>query len=126
MKLLWKAILLVVSTFSIFLLMSHFYLNRITTPFYLEKFVEELDVMEIVEKENLHQINDEWQLLELITKLMDDNPEQVRQYVEDDNKAIINFFIGQTMKKSNRCANPNKSLEIIKCELEKRKNNESK
>ena len=55
---------------------------------------------------------------------MDENPEQVRQYVEDDNKAIVNFFIGQTMKKSNRQANPNKSLELIKQELEKRKQNE--
>ncbi len=84
---------------------------------------EKTDPMEIVRKENLHQINDEGELLTLITGLMDENPEQVRQYVEDDNKAIVNFFIGQTMKKSNRQANPNKSLEIIKQELEKRKNN---
>lgn len=81
------------------------------------------DPMEIVKREGLHQINDEGELLKLISGLMDENPEQVRQYVEDDNKAIINFFIGQTMKKSNRQANPNKSLEIIKQELEKRKNN---
>ena len=84
---------------------------------------EQTDPMEIVKRENLHQINDEGELLTLITGLMDENPEQVRQYVEDDNKAIVNFFIGQTMKKSNRQANPNKSLEIIKQELEKRKNN---
>ena len=84
---------------------------------------EQTDPIEIVKKENLHQINDEGELLTLITGLMDENPEQVRQYVEDDNKAIVNFFIGQTMKKSNRQANPNKSLEIIKQELEKRKNN---
>ena len=90
----------------------------------LYKAIEEkTDPMEIVKRENLHQINDESELLTLISGLMDENPEQVRQYVEDDNKAIINFFIGQTMKKSNRQANPNKSLEIIKQELEKRKNN---
>ena len=59
MKLLWKAILLVVATLCVFLLMSHLYLNRITTPFYLEKFVEELNVMEIVEKE----IPDEYQMI---------------------------------------------------------------
>ena len=87
---------------------------------------EEIDPMEIVKRENLHQINDENELLTLITGLMDENPEQVRQYVEDNNMAIVNFFIGQTMKKSNRQANPNMSLEIIKKELEKRKNNEGK
>ncbi len=94
----------------------------------LYKAIEEkTDPMEIVKRENLHQINDETELLALITTLMDENKEQVRQYVEEDNKAIINFFIGQTMKKSNRQANPNKSLEIIKIELEKRKkNNETK
>lgn len=85
-----------------------------------------VDPMEIVKKENLHQINDEGELLTLISGLMDSNKEQVRQYVEEDNKAIINFFIGQTMKQSNRQANPNKSLEIIKQELEKRKNDERK
>ena len=87
---------------------------------------EKTDPMEIVKRENLKQINDEGELLTLITGLMDENPEQVRQYVEDGNMAIVNFFIGQTMKKSNRQANPNKSLEIIKQELEKRKNNEGK
>ena len=93
----------------------------------LYKAIEQkTDPLEIVKKENLHQINDEGQLLELITKLMDENKEQVRQYVEDDNKAIVNFFIGQTMKTSNRQANPNKSLEIIKQELEKRKKDAGK
>ena len=87
---------------------------------------QKTDPLEIVKKENLHQINDEGQLLELITRLMDENKEQVRQYVEDDNKAIVNFFIGQTMKTSNRQANPNKSLEIIKQELEKRKKDAGK
>ena len=53
---------------------------------------------------------------------MDENSEVVRQYVEDGNMSAINFFIGQTMKKSNRQANPNKSKEIIAKELERRKN----
>jgi len=55
--------------------------------------------------------------------VMNDNLEIVRQYVEDGNMGAINFFIGQTMKKSNRQANPNKSKEIIISELERRKNN---
>ena len=54
---------------------------------------------------------------------MDENKEQVRQYIEEDNQHVVNFFIGQTMKKSNRQANPNISLEIIKKELERRKEN---
>ena len=71
----------------------------------------------------MHQINDEEELLKLITNIMDENVEIVRQYVEDENMSAINFFIGQTMKQSNRQANPNKSKEIITKELERRKQN---
>ena len=84
---------------------------------------EKKDPKELIEKENLHQINDEDELNKIINDLMDNNPEQMRQYIEDGNMAIVNFFIGQTMKTTNRQANPNKSLEIIKRELERRKNN---
>ncbi len=84
---------------------------------------EKKDPKELIEKENLHQINDEGELNKIINDLMDNNPEQMRQYIEDGNMAIVNFFIGQTMKTTNRQANPNKSLEIIKRELERRKNN---
>lgn len=83
---------------------------------------EKKDPRELIEKENLHQINDDDELTKIINDLMDNNPEQMRQYIEEDNKAIVNFFIGQTMKTTNRQANPNKSLEIIKRELERRKN----
>ncbi len=82
---------------------------------------EEIDPAELIKKENISQINDEDTLLKLITAIMDDNIEIVRQYIEDGNMGAINFFVGQTMKKSNRCANPNKSREIIIRELERRK-----
>ena len=85
---------------------------------------QKIDPVELIKKENLQQISDEDTLLELITSIMDENKEQVRQYIEEDNEHVINFFIGQTMKKSNRQANPNVSLEIIKKELERRKEND--
>ena len=82
---------------------------------------QKIDPVELIKKENLQQISDEDTLLELITSIMDENQEQVRQYIEEDNEHVVNFFIGQTMKKSNRQANPNVSLELIKKELERRK-----
>lgn len=81
------------------------------------------DPNELIKKQNLHQINDEGELLNLIIRIMDENSEIVRQYVEDGNTSAINFFIGQTMKQSNRQANPNKSKELITQELERRKKN---
>ena len=86
-----------------------------------EAIEKEEDPVKLIEKQNLHQIDDEKELLELITTIMDDNKEIIRQYIEEGNMGAINFFIGQTMKKSNRQANPNKSKEIIIKELERRK-----
>lgn len=85
---------------------------------------EKKDPLELIKKQNLHQIDDESELLKLITGIMEENKEIVRQYVEEGNNGAINFFIGQTMKQSNRQANPNKSKDIIIKELERRKNNE--
>lgn len=87
-----------------------------------EAIEKKIDPVELIKKQGLSQINDSDALLELIKGVMDENLEVVRQYVEDGNMSAVNFFIGQTMKKSNRQANPNKSMEIIKEELERRKN----
>lgn len=78
------------------------------------------DPMELVQKKGLNQINDRDVLSKLICSLMDQNLEVVRQYVEDGNMSAVNFFVGQTMKASNRQANPNLSREIILEELERR------
>jgi aspartyl-tRNA(Asn)/glutamyl-tRNA(Gln) amidotransferase subunit B len=88
-----------------------------------EAIEKKVDPNELVKSEGLSQINDENALLELIKGIMDENTEVVRQYVEDGNMSAVNFFVGQTMKKSNRQANPNMSREIISKELERRKNN---
>lgn len=87
---------------------------------------QKIDPNEIIKKQNLHQINDKDQLLNLICEVMDENKEQVRQYIEEGNTYVYNFFIGKVMQKSNRQANPNVSLEIIKAELERRKESENK
>ena len=87
---------------------------------------ENIDPNELIKKQNLHQINDRDELLTLIKNVMDENEEQVRQYIEESNTYVYNFFVGKTMQKSNRQANPNLSLEIIKEELERRKESEGK
>lgn len=79
------------------------------------------DPLQIIKESNLEQINDDSKLLEFINEALLENPEQVRQYVEEGKDYVINYFIGKVMQKSNRQANPNRSLELIKIELEKRK-----
>ena len=85
-----------------------------------EAIEKKVDPMELYSKKGLSQISDRDTLLKLICSIMDQNLEVVRQYVEDGNMSAINFFIGQTMKESNRQANPNLSKEIIIEELERR------
>ena len=87
---------------------------------------EEKDPIDLIKEQHLEQINDEDKLLEIIKNVMDNNKEQVRQYVEDGNTFVYNFFVGQVMKTTNRQANPNISLELIKQELERRKQNDKK
>ena len=88
-----------------------------------EAIEKKINPVDLIKKQGLSQINDKDELLKLIKGIMDENQEVVRQYVEDGNTSAINFFIGQTMKKSNRQANPNISKELISEELERRKNN---
>lgn len=80
------------------------------------------DPLEIINECNISQISDDSKLLEFIKEAIDENPDQVRQYVEESKDYVVNYFIGKVMQKSNRQANPNRSLELIKIELEKRKN----
>ena len=88
-----------------------------------EAIDKKTDPIELVKARGMGQINDEDTLLKLIQSIMDENLEVVRQYVEDGNMSAVNFFVGQTMKRSNRQANPNISRELISKELERRKNN---
>lgn len=80
------------------------------------------DPLEIINESNISQISDDSKLLEFIKEAIDENPDQVRQYVEEGKDYVVNYFIGKVMQKSNRQANPNRSLELIKIGLEKRKN----
>ena len=89
----------------------------------LNQAIEKIkDPLEIINESNISQISDDSKLLEFIKEAIDENPDQVRQYVEEGKDYVVNYFIGKVMQKSNRQANPNRSLELIKIELEKRKN----
>ena len=79
------------------------------------------DPLVIIKESHLEQINDEETLMTYIEEALTENPEQVRQYVEEGKDYVINFFIGKVMQKSDRQANPNKTLELIKKVLTERK-----
>ena len=88
-----------------------------------EAIDKKISPSELIKKKGLSQISDKDELLKLIVSIMDEHLDVVSQYTDDGNMSAINFFVGQTMKKSNRQANPNLSREIIIEELERRGKN---
>jgi aspartyl-tRNA(Asn)/glutamyl-tRNA(Gln) amidotransferase subunit B len=72
----------------------------------------------IIQKKGLGQINDEGELLALVTGIIRDNPQVVADYKNGKEKAFI-FFVGQVMKATKGKANPKLVNEMIKSELDK-------
>ncbi len=83
---------------------------------------EKRNPIEIIEENHLEKIEDQNVILNYAQEAIEENPEQVRQYVEEGKDYIANFFVGKVMQKSRRQADPKIALEMIKQELEKRKN----
>lgn len=82
------------------------------------------DPIKLIEKENLSQINDKEELIKYIKIEFDKYPNQVEQYIKEDNLSVINFFMGKVMLSTKRQANPNMTRELIKEELERMKMND--
>lgn len=81
---------------------------------------QKVDPLTLIKDNNIKQINDDDTLLKIINEIINDNQQQVKDYLEGK-EYLVNFFIGKLMQKSNRQANPNRSKELIKECLEKRR-----
>ena len=66
----------------------------------------------------MDQINDDAQLDSLVDKILEDNPEQVQQYLAGREK-VFAYFVGQAMKASKGKANPSQLTELFKARLKK-------
>ncbi|MGE4283615.1 MAG: Asp-tRNA(Asn)/Glu-tRNA(Gln) amidotransferase subunit GatB [Clostridia bacterium] len=71
------------------------------------------DPEEIVKERGLVQISDESQLVEIVKKIIEDNPQSVADYKAGKEKAI-GFLVGQSMKASRGKANPQVINKILK------------
>lgn len=77
------------------------------------------DPMEIIKEENLQQIDDDSLLVNFVNETLDDCQDIVKQF-KDGNEQVVNFLVGQVMKKTKGQANPKKTLDIINIEIRKR------
>ncbi len=73
---------------------------------------------DIVERLGLAQISDTDRLAEIIATVIEQNPQQVQQYLEGKH-AVIGWFIGQVMKETRGKANPQTARELLQKQLER-------
>ncbi len=71
---------------------------------------------EIVEKKGLAQISSEDALLEMVKKVIEENPKSVSDYRNGKTKAM-GYLVGQVMKASRGRANPAMVNELLMKEL---------
>lgn len=69
-------------------------------------------VKNIIKENNMEQISDEGALTELVTNVINDNPESVKDYKEGKDRAV-KYLMGQIMKASKGQANPSKVNQLL-------------
>jgi len=76
------------------------------------------DARTIVKEKNLVQMSDEGDLLEIVQRILQENPQQVADFKGGKTK-LMGFFVGQLMQKTKGKANPKMANELFMQELNK-------
>lgn len=71
---------------------------------------------EIIEKKGLVQITDDSEIEDIVEKVIENNPSQVKEYLGGKSQ-LLGYFVGQVMKETKGKANPQKVNEILKNKL---------
>jgi len=71
---------------------------------------------EIIEKKGLVQITDDSEIENIVKKVIENNPSQVKEYLGGKSQ-LLGYFVGQIMKETKGKANPQKVNEILKNKL---------
>lgn len=71
---------------------------------------------EVIESEGLGQISDASALIDVVDQVIADNPQQVADY-QNGNEKMFNYFIGQIMKQTKGQANPVQTKQILEEKL---------
>ena len=76
---------------------------------------------QIVKEKNLVQITDSSEIEKIVEKILSNNSNQVKQYINGEDK-VFGFFVGQVMRESKGKANPKVVNDLLKEKLEHLKN----
>ena len=73
----------------------------------------------LIQELAMTQLNDEGTLIEIINELLDENPDLVTDYKNGKDK-VLDFLVGQIMKKTQGKANPNVTSKLLIQEIKRR------
>ena len=76
---------------------------------------------EIVKAKNLAQVSDEGFILETITRILNDNPKEVQQYLAGK-ETLLQWFMGQVARATKGKADPTVARELLVQTLEEKRN----
>ncbi len=76
---------------------------------------------EIVKAKNLAQVSDEGFIREAITKILNENPKEVQQYLAGK-ETLLQWLMGQVARATKGKADPGVARELLVKALEKRRN----
>lgn len=82
---------------------------------------ESKDPMAIIKEKGMEQIQDGGALKAIVLEVLDNSPKEVSDYLDKGLTNVVNFLLGQVMKKTQGKANPAKTMELLKGELESRR-----
>ena len=74
----------------------------------------------LVKEKGLEQISDDSAIEKEAIAVLDDNPEEVKRYLAGKEQ-LLQFFVGQLMKRTRGTANPKVAAEIVKALLAQRR-----
>ncbi|MCK5707763.1 MAG: Asp-tRNA(Asn)/Glu-tRNA(Gln) amidotransferase subunit GatB [Candidatus Aureabacteria bacterium] len=86
---------------------------KIAKDVFSEMFAKGFDAKEIIKSKGLEQIGDREKLKQIVSKVVDENPQTVADY-KSGKKQAAGFFVGQVMKETKGKANPKIVNEILK------------
>lgn len=88
-----------------------------------EVLIEALDSKEspidLVKKKNISQNTNMEEILKIVNEVLDEQPKAIEDYKAGKTN-IVDFMVGQVMKKTRGKANPSMAMDLIKQELERR------
>ncbi len=93
--------------------------GKIAKEVFARMLDEKTSPAEIVNREGLMQISDTGELEKLIEQLLDENPQQVEEYLAGKEK-VLGFFVGKVMRETKGKANPGSVNSILVASLKKR------